>query len=89
MYVGTQGQCVGRLVRGVRLIYQPDSDFAGDDSLLYAVQYPSVLRAIAVKVSVSSFQARTLNASSSDAGVPTTPASGALEPIPACAELLF
>ena len=36
MYVGTESQCIGRLVRGVRLIYRPDAAYAGDDSLRYA-----------------------------------------------------
>ena len=86
MYAGTQGQCIGHLVRGVRLIYQPEGDFAGEDSLLYAVQYPSVLRTIAVKVSVAGYQAQTSNVAPPDAPKQTP---GSLEPIPACTELLF
>lgn len=86
MYAGTQGQCIGHLVRGIRLIYQPEVDFAGEDSLLYAVQYPSVLRTISVKVSVVGYQAETLNVAPSDA---MASAKQTAEPIPACAELLF
>jgi hypothetical protein len=89
MYAGTQGQCIGRHVRGVRLIYQPEGDFAGEDSLLYAVQYPAVLRTIAVKVSVAAYQAQTLNVVPSDVVAPPRQASGSPEPIPACTELLF
>jgi hypothetical protein len=88
MYAGTQGQCIGHLVRGVRLIYQPEGDFAGEDSLLYAVQYPSVLRTIAVKVSVAGYQAQTSNVAPPEAGAPKQ-TSGTPEPIPACTELLF
>lgn len=53
MYVGTESQCVGRLVRGVQLVYRPDATYAGDDDLRYDVQYPSVLRTIAVKLTVT------------------------------------
>src|SRR5208282_519908 len=41
MYIGTESQCIGHLIRGVRLIYRPDTDYAGDDGLRYAAQYPS------------------------------------------------
>lgn len=85
MYAGTQGQCIGRLVRGIRLIYQPEGDFAGEDSLIYAVQYPSVLRTISVKVSVVGYQGATLHVAPSDTVAPAQQA----EPILACAELLF
>lgn len=89
MYAGTQGQCIGRLVRGIRLIYQPESDFAGEDSLLYAVQYPAVLRTIAVKVLVAGYETRTSHVSPSDAAVSSKQTPRSMEPIPACTEFLF
>jgi hypothetical protein len=86
MYAGTQGQCIGQSVRGVRLIYQPEGDFAGEDSLLYVVQYPSVLRTVSVKVSVPGDQAETSNITPDASAMQT---SASLAPIPACTELLF
>ena len=43
IYVGTESQCIGRVVRGVQLIYRPDPGYAGNDALRYAAQYPSIL----------------------------------------------
>jgi len=53
MYVGTQAQCIGREVSGVRLVYLPRPGYAGTDVIRYAVQYPSVRRAVSVSVTVT------------------------------------
>ena len=52
MVAGTESQCVGRIVRGLRLFYYPQAGFVGSDSLQYSVQYPSARRTVAVSVSV-------------------------------------
>lgn len=87
MYVGTESQCIGRLVRGVRLIYRPDADYAGDDSLRYAAQYPSVLRAIQVQVAVAADAASAVP--SNTIGAPIAPVRQVPGPIPDCAEPIF
>jgi hypothetical protein len=43
-YFGKTPHCVGRLVRGVRVVYLPRSDFVGMDKMYYTVLYPSGLR---------------------------------------------
>ena len=52
MYYGTQSQCIGRQVRGVRLIYRPYPGYAGTDGIRYSVQYPSDRRSVSVTVTV-------------------------------------
>lgn len=49
---GTESQCVGRDVSGVRLIYMSDRSHNGVDVLVYGVQYPSRFQAISVKVDI-------------------------------------
>lgn len=88
MVLGTEGQCIGRMVRGVRLIYQPDGNFAGEDNLLYAIQYPSALRQVAVTVTVTADPAAS-NSSLSEVIEPSSPAARAPLPVPPCAEMLF
>lgn len=83
LYAGTEDQCIGRRVRGVRLEYRPDADFSGGDDLSYAVQYPSVRRAIAVRVTVAAE-----SASQPIAALPPSSRQAA-GPVPPCAELLF
>lgn len=83
MVVGTEAQCIGREVRGVRLIYRPDAGFSGGDDLSYAVQYPSVRRAIALRVTVAAERA-----SQPVAALPSPPRQAA-GPVPPCTELMF
>jgi hypothetical protein len=87
MFVGTVSQCIGRSVRGVRLIYRSDAAYAGDDSLRYAAQYPSVLRAVQVKVTVTANAASAV--ASNDIVIPTAQARQTPGPIPDCAEPIF
>ncbi len=86
MYVGTEAQCIGRLVRGVQFIYRPDAGYAGDDSLRYAAQYPSVLRMASVTVTVTPYPPI---AASSDVIASTPRSRQAPGPVPACEELIF
>lgn len=90
MFAGTESQCIGRSVRGVRLIYRADAAYAGDDSLRYAAQYPSVLRGVLVQVTVVA----------NPTGVPSTVPSNTIVtrmaqsrqapgPVPDCAEPIF
>jgi hypothetical protein len=88
MFVGTESQCIGRRVRGVRLIYRADAAYAGKDSVRYAAQYPSVPRAIQVQVTVAA------NAANSSGAVPSiivepVQLRQAPGPVPDCAEPIF
>lgn len=83
---GTQGQCIGRVVRGVRLVYRPDAGFAGGDGLRYAVQYPSQRKSVAVSIAVTPEPPSATNAQASVGAPPSHQPAG---PVPACAELLF
>ncbi len=83
---GTQAQCIGRLVRGVRLVYRPDAGFAGGDVLRYAVQYPALRKTVAVSIAVAPETPSAANAQASVAAAPPHQPPG---PVPDCAELLF
>lgn len=83
LYAGTEDQCIGRRVRGVRLEYRPDAGFSGDDELRYAVQYPSVTRAITVSLTVAA-----QGAAQPVAALPMPPRQTA-GPVPPCMELVF
>jgi hypothetical protein len=89
MYVGTASQCIGRVVRGVQLIYRPDAGYAGDDGLRYAAQYPSVLRTVSVIVTVTAYPPVASSAAPSDITAPVPQARQSSEPVPACEELMF
>jgi hypothetical protein len=89
MYVGTESQCIGRVVRGVQLIYRPEPGFAGDDTLRYAAQYPSVLRMVSVAVTVTAYSPRAPKAVPSNVATPMPPTRQPSEPVPACEELMF
>lgn len=89
MFVGTESQCIGRLVRGVRLIYRPDTAYAGDDSLRYAAQYPLVLRAVHVQVTATANTAGATSAPPSNVVAPMTEIRQAPGPVPDCAEPIF
>lgn len=86
LVVGTESQCIGREVRGVRLIYRPDAGFTGGDGLRYAVQYPSVRRAVAVRVTVTAGAASGAVASPV-AALPLPQQSAGL--VPPCADAMF
>jgi hypothetical protein len=81
MYTGTESQCIGRVVQGLRLIYFPRPGFAGRDRLRYSVQYPSVRRSVAVRVTVGA-EAMALPAGAAGAAPGTGQAPG---PVPPCA----
>ncbi len=87
MYVGTQAQCIGHLVRGVQLVYRPDAGYAGDDMLRYAAQYPSVLRTVSVVVTVTAPGAPSPAASS--IATPLSQPRQTSGEIPACEDLMF
>jgi hypothetical protein len=89
MYVGTESQCIGRMVRGVQLIYRPDAGYTGNDGLRYAAQYPSALRAVSVMVSVTAYPPGTPNAAPSSMTTPMPQQRQSSGPVPACAELIF
>lgn len=90
MFAGTESQCIGRLVRGVRLIYRADASYAGDDSLRYAAQYPSVLRGVQVQLTVAANTVGLPNAMPSNNIVtPMTQTRQAPGPVPDCADPIF
>lgn len=83
---GTEQQCIGRRVRGVRLEYRPYAGFSGGDELRYAVQYPSARRVLAVSVTVA--EGPDAVTSQPAAALPPPPRQAA-GPVPLCAALLF
>ncbi len=87
IYVGTESQCIGRRVRGVRLVYRPDAGFIGGDGLRYAVQYPFRRRSVAVNVTVAD-EVPVAPVPSSMAAPPAL-ARQASGPMPTCTELMF
>jgi hypothetical protein len=89
MYVGTESQCIGRVVRGVQLIYRPDTGYTGGDGLRYAAQYPSVLRAISVELSVTAYPPAAPSAAPSSMTTPIPQPRQSSGPVPACEELIF
>jgi hypothetical protein len=89
MYVGTELQCICRVVRGVQLIYRPDAGYAGDDGVRYAAQYPSVLRTVSVNVTVRAYPAGAPRAAPSSIATPTPPPTQSSGPVPACEDLVF
>lgn len=84
MYLGTESQCVGHRILGVRLIYRPDPAYAGDDSLRYAAQYPGALRAFKVRIAVTA-------PGSVHSGIvaPVSQERQSPGPVPACADPVF
>lgn len=84
MYAGTESQCIGHVVQGLRLIYVPLPGFAGDDHFQYSVRYPSsARRRVSVIVSVGArVGAATLPADTVGAAPETAQESG---PVPPCA----
>lgn len=89
MYVGTEAQCIGHLVSGVQLIYRPDAGYAGDDTLRYAAQYPTVLRTVSVLVTVTADPPGAPSAAPSSIATPLPPMRQPSGEIPACEDLMF
>jgi len=77
---GTQTQCIGRLVRGVRLIYRPHAGYTGADGLRYSVQYPKARREVAVNISVLPPAPATSGAAPTSFGAPAPQAPGTIPP---------
>jgi len=88
MAAGTEAQCIGRLVRGVRLVYRPDAGFSGDDVLQYAVQYPALRKTVAVSIAVTRDAVGGAGAFASMAA-PALPVHQPPGPVPPCAETIF
>ena len=89
MYAGTESQCIGRTVSGVQLVYRPDDAFSGDDVIQYAAQYPSVLRAISVKVTVEAGPPETSSVAQTEVFLPTAQSRQLPGEIPACPQFIF
>jgi hypothetical protein len=89
MYVGTESQCIGRLVRGVAFIYRPDQGYTGSDGLRYAARYPSVLRVVSVTVKVTAHSPSAPSTPPSDIVAPIPQSLPSSTPVPVCDELVF
>jgi len=85
MYYGTQSQCIGRQVRGIRLIYSPHPGYAGADGIRYSVQYPSERRSVSVTVTVMPEQPTAGRAMQSSVGAPVPDVRQPPGPVPGCA----
>jgi len=86
MHAGTESQCIGREVSGVRLIYQSDTSHDGEDVLVYGVQYPSRFHAVSVTVDIGA--AAPGKVSIADAPLAAQPRQ-APGPMPVCPQLVF
>jgi hypothetical protein len=80
MFWGTQSQCIGRTVRGLRLVCRPHAGYAGNDVLRYSVQYPKSRRDVTVSVTVMPPQPATLGAAPASVAAPSPQAPGAILP---------
>lgn len=89
MFIGTESQCIGHVVRGVQLIYRPDVGYAGHDSLRYVAQYPSVLRAVSVFVTMTAYPQGGPGAAPSGITAPMLQTQQSPGPVPVCEELVF
>ena len=89
MYVGTESQCIGRSVRGVRFIYRPQQGYMGNDGLRYAAQYPSVLRSVSVAIMVTAQPPAASGTAPSGIAATSPQAPQSLTPVPVCDELVF
>jgi hypothetical protein len=89
IYAGTESQCIGRLVSGVKLIYQPDNSYSGGDTMVYAVQYPSRLRTISVKVTSATNAPGKLNVAETEFFVTTTQPRQMPGLVPDCPQFIF
>ena len=86
IYIGTESQCIGRVVRGVQLIYRPDPGYAGNDALRYAARYPSILRMVSVMLTLTAYPP---GAAPSSMTTPVRQQRQSSGPVPACDELIF
>ncbi|WP_137045375.1 hypothetical protein [Pseudolabrys sp. FHR47] len=86
MFAGTESQCIGRDVSGVRIIYQPDASYRGEDTLVYGVQYPSRFRAVSVKVNIGATVPATVSVADADVAAQPKQAPG---PMPTCPQYVF
>lgn len=89
MYVGTESQCIGRVVRGVQFVYRPDRGYTGGDGLRYAAQYPSARRVISVAITVAAQSQAAPSTAPSSIVDPIPPSPRSATPIPVCDALVF
>jgi hypothetical protein len=89
MYVGTESQCVGRVVRGIQFVYQPDRGYTGSDGLRYAAQYPSVRRMLSVTITVAAQSRAAPGAVPSNSVDPIPRGPFSATPVPSCDALIF
>ena len=89
MFIGTELQCIGRVVRGVQLIYRPDAGYAGDDGLRYIIQYPLARRAVSVFVTMAAAAPGGPSAAPSGLTAPMPEIQQSPGPVPVCEELIF
>jgi hypothetical protein len=89
MYVGTESQCIGRVIRGVQFVYRPDRGYTGSDGLRYAAQYPLLLRTLSVAITVAAQSRATPSAVPSNIVDPIPPPPQSATPVPVCDALIF
>jgi hypothetical protein len=77
---GTQAHCIGRMVRGLRLIYRSHAGYAGGDVVHYSVQYPKSRREVSVSVAVTPPAPATSGAASASVTLPPRQVPGAVPP---------
>ena len=83
---GKAGQCAGRPMRGINLVYLPRSGFTGVDVVRYTVKFTTTSQTIDVDINVQSDLATTGNV-----GVPPSseaPQAQTQEPVPVCVPLV-
>jgi hypothetical protein len=81
---GKAGHCAGRPMRGINLIYLPQSRFTGVDAVRYTVKFTAISQTIDVDISVQSDQATTGNV----AVPPSSEAPQTQGPVPVCVPLV-
>ena len=86
MHAGTESQCIGREVGGLRLIYQPDASYDGEDALVYGVQYASRVHAVAVKVDIGATAPGKASVADADPALQSRQTPG---PMPTCPQYVF
>jgi hypothetical protein len=89
MFIGTESQCIGRVVTGVQLIYHPDAGYAGYDDLRYIIQYPLGRRAVSVFVTMAAAAPGGPSAAPSGLTAPMPGMQQSSGPVPVCEELIF
>lgn len=86
MHAGTESQCIGREVSGVRLVYQSETSHDGEDVLVYGVQYPSRFHAVSVKVAIDGAAPGKVSIADAPLAVQPRQMPG---PMPICPQLVF